>query len=323
MCQGLSTQVQTLKNDLSRQAELDEKNRRLLDMRTEELKGFQSLLATDDILSPSEVIRMVDTLNSEILQTAAFMAETETFHDDLGLGSIEGIERMVGPGMATLMLEVQAQDDRETIIQTALQTALAGYSAWQINSWSQDPNVSEGLARAYRNISEKEIPTVAAKWRALTHAQFKSHFSTEQIATGLLATATETLIAGRCLLPADRPTAGNALKAKYWGRLMLLSELIQKVDKAVGEEITSKHLIVYTAPFGEFFHPEYHSDVYGDSRTAKNAPLGRILCSTDLGLASIRNIGKGDRRERGFDILLKPKVILESAWKVSQSVQLP
>lgn len=48
---------------------------RLLEAKTSALKGAQAFLTTEDSLSGADVIGMVDTLNAEILQIAAFMAD--------------------------------------------------------------------------------------------------------------------------------------------------------------------------------------------------------------------------------------------------------
>ncbi|KAJ7578259.1 hypothetical protein C8J56DRAFT_898412 [Mycena floridula] len=307
----LERQVLSLKQDLSQQSELYDKNRQLLDMRTTELNGFQSLFTTVDALAVSDVIRMVDILNSEILQTAALVSETETSKSRLVLGRGEHGEEQ---SMPVLIQGVPCQIDRETRVQASLQARLVAYCSSEIGSWSNQGWIDKLLDEAYRNIEESEPPAVTAKWRALTHSQIKAHVRTEDVSSELLRTIIDTLIDVGCLFFEDMLTMEDTVKRGYWGRLMAIAKMIQKVDRAITEGITSQHLAIRAAQNGQLFRLENHADAYADPGSETSYPSARILCCTDMGIENIQMVAQGDRRERRVDVLLKPKVILQAEF---------
>jgi len=65
--------------ELHRAADQHDQTRDLLKTRTLELSGAQAFLSKADTLSGAEVIAMVEAYNQEVLQAAAFMADSFTF----------------------------------------------------------------------------------------------------------------------------------------------------------------------------------------------------------------------------------------------------
>jgi len=89
-----------------------------------------------------------------------------------------------------------------------------------------------------------------------------------------------------------------------------------RLHRAVGEEITSCEMeVAYLLPDTVFNHSTMN-DAFGKDSTKTDASLvkgERILCTTDLGLVSaVKETADGKPRWRET-ILLKPRVLLESA----------
>lgn len=68
-------EVRALREQLKEAEEKQVQVEKLLEVRTADLKGVQTFLTTADLHSGSEIIAMVESLNDEIFQAAAFMAE--------------------------------------------------------------------------------------------------------------------------------------------------------------------------------------------------------------------------------------------------------
>jgi hypothetical protein len=135
-------QLQGLKDEylqsMNRQAEMS----RLLETRTLELKGAQTFLTTVDSHSGNDVIGMVERLNTEIFQTAAFMADS--FGDDYISDSqdasedvmelLEWAKSMFGDKMVQLLRSSDHNED-PILIQNALQASMVNWSCQVISSW--------------------------------------------------------------------------------------------------------------------------------------------------------------------------------------------
>jgi len=160
----------------------------LLETRTLELKGAEAFLTKADALSGADVIKMVNTLNSEIYQTAALVAESFEFkekkdespgwrevidvegggEDVEGEGDDEvggkGKEQMVevyasateilGLRMVELLKTSEHHED-PTMIQIAFQAGMSAYTNWIVNSWYlDDPEDDHLLSDIYMRVRE-------------------------------------------------------------------------------------------------------------------------------------------------------------------------
>jgi hypothetical protein len=133
----------------------------LLRIRTAELKGAQAFLTKADILSGAEVIKLVDALNGEIMQTAAVMAETFTIEEKRKDGESEEMGKVyaraaeiVGYRMAEMLRASEHHED-PILVQMGLQTAMVGYSHWVISSWCfESPEDERMLSEVYARVRE-------------------------------------------------------------------------------------------------------------------------------------------------------------------------
>jgi small-conductance mechanosensitive channel len=136
----------------------------LLRIRTAELKGAQAFLTKADILSGAEVIKLVETLNGEIMQTAAVMAEAFTIEEkrvEATNGEAEEISKVyakaseiVGYRMAEMLRTSEHYED-PILVQMGLQTAMVGYTHWVITSWCfESPEDERMLSEVYARVRE-------------------------------------------------------------------------------------------------------------------------------------------------------------------------
>jgi hypothetical protein len=113
----------------------------LLKDRTFELKGAQSFLTTADTSSGADVISMLQRLNSEILQSAAYMAESMVDAFPFQLGGLrdedacEVVRRSLGPLLAHYLATKKHKND-PLLIQIAFQTSFVHILKYVIGSWT-------------------------------------------------------------------------------------------------------------------------------------------------------------------------------------------
>lgn len=114
----------------------------LLDTRTRELKGAQAFLTKADTLSGAEVIALVEALNAEIMQTAAFVADSFDFarqpeHATEIKEADTRIKELMGSTMTSLLSTVQHSSD-PLLVQIALQGATVEFARWIVMTWDFD-----------------------------------------------------------------------------------------------------------------------------------------------------------------------------------------
>jgi len=166
--QGLADQVQRQAQDLKAAANESQRLRadhiaalELLETRTLELKLAQAFLPQTDILSDADVIGIVNSLNSEILQTAAFIAEVFTFDkrsevsgedsDDMKEAASHASE-VLGQRMVDL-LRLTNHRDGTLLVRIAIQACINAFSQWIIESWYfGTPQEELLLAEIYQSV---------------------------------------------------------------------------------------------------------------------------------------------------------------------------
>jgi hypothetical protein len=138
----LYQQLLDLKDECLRSMNRQTEMSHLLETRTSELKGAQTFLTTADSHSGNEVIGMVERLNTEILQTAAFMADSfvvdyigeSQFASEDMIELLEWAKCLFGSKMVWLLRSSDHNED-PTLIQTALQAVMVNWSCEVISSW--------------------------------------------------------------------------------------------------------------------------------------------------------------------------------------------
>lgn len=97
--------------------------------------------------------------------------------------------------------------------------------------------------------------------------------------------------------PAD---AKDTLTHTFGKRVSAIVNAAMKLDRAMGEGITSQDLVVYTARFDDHFDSNRMVDAYGNKKADGDA----VACTCELGLIA----------SDGSNILLKTGVVLYSAF---------
>ena len=161
---NLGTLNQKLEGELKKTKAEQRDSVELLRIRTAELKGAQAFLTKADILSGAEVIKLVEALNGEIMQTAAVMAEAFTIDEKkFEVKDVESEEmgkvyarasEIVGYRMAELLRTSEHHED-PILVQMGLQTAMTGYTHWVISSWCfESPEDERMLSEVYARVRE-------------------------------------------------------------------------------------------------------------------------------------------------------------------------
>ena len=163
---GLTTENKQLEGELQSRITEQKEMKELLDVRTGELKGAQAFLTKADQFAGGDVIKLVQQLNAEILQTAASMAEELTVEEkkidaegkeqesDETTAAITRTEEIIGPRLTELLRTSEHHEDA-ILIQTAFQTGMAAYSHWMISSWCfESPEDEHMLSEIYARVRE-------------------------------------------------------------------------------------------------------------------------------------------------------------------------
>ncbi|KAJ7578242.1 hypothetical protein C8J56DRAFT_797701 [Mycena floridula] len=289
---------------------------RLLDSRTKELQGAQTFLATADSISGADVLRMVQSLNDEIFQTAAYIAdalnpadkevdEDVMVVDDekVTLQWMETAKRCIGEELVSLLVSKRTHEDFEALVQNALQSSLGHVCAFQLQHWATDPRPTRLFHETYTRLRATESQAVSGRWRALTRKYAKYHESDTVQISRLLQKFVEA-VAAVLHLSGWKLSIANQLKSQIEGKLSAVVQLMLELDKAMGCEVTSWDFSVSRVKIGTTFSSTTAVDV----NQGVNIPArSKIIGTADLGLAVQ---AKGSQRI----ITLKPKVILDTTW---------
>ncbi|KAG8220477.1 hypothetical protein J3R82DRAFT_3172 [Butyriboletus roseoflavus] len=289
----------------------------LLEARSRELKGAQVYLTKADTLSGAEVIALVDAVNVEILQSAAFIADSFDFarqpaHADEIVEASGRISELMGSTLTHLLSTVVHSDDA-LLVQLALQGAIVEFSRWIIMTWDFDGlQAEQPLAEIYNDIRETETQAVGGRWRALTraHAQ-KVALQEGDLHATMVAHISDTLViilvAAGCTKSYEE--AYRIFTQKFGERISNIVKMASRLNKAMGEEVTSADLWPVNTTSGNVFDRANMDDFEGNGEDSEGQA---VLCTIALGLQRSEKIVRGDVVDFKTTTLLKPKVALES-----------
>lgn len=309
-------EVAEARNELQRsQSKLAEVTT-LLETRSRELKGAQVFLTTADAVSGAEVISLIDALNAEILQTSAFISDSFDFarkpeHADEIKEGCARISDLMGPSMTRLLSTVQHTAD-PLLVQIALQGAIVEFSRWIIMTWDFDGlQAEQQLSEIYNDIRGTETQAISGRWRALTrtHAQ-KVALREDDLHSTMVTHISDTLVvimvAAGCTK--NYEDTYREFTQKFGERVSNIVKMAVRLNKVIGEEVTSADLWPTHGTAGEKFDDDTMEDFEGQSDQAGKP----VLCTTALGLARSERVAVGDTPEFKYTILKKPKIALES-----------
>ncbi|KIJ63517.1 hypothetical protein HYDPIDRAFT_91928, partial [Hydnomerulius pinastri MD-312] len=107
----------------------------------------------------------------------------------------------------------------------------------------------------------------------------------------------------------------SALSSKFTEKISFLVSLAIRVNKIVGEDVTSGDLEVWAVRPATPYDANLMEDSYDDGSSGRGeGGRAKVLCATDLGLRKKTRVAMMGEKEKQWEIkmLLKPKVALES-----------
>lgn len=174
-------EITVLKTNLYRVEEQYKTTHGLLQEKIAELKGAETFINQADSMSGADIITLVNSLNNEILQGAAFMADSLEFCQDPP-SSNEVISRatkragMILGGEFIQALNFQRCRDKTKfdpmLVQIALQICMTSFCVNIVHSWAPHFEVNEGLRELYIRIhSSGKYRSVKSWFLGLTFEQ--------------------------------------------------------------------------------------------------------------------------------------------------------
>ncbi|KZP28389.1 hypothetical protein FIBSPDRAFT_679257, partial [Athelia psychrophila] len=296
----------------------------LLDDRTRELKGAQPFLAQTDSVSGAETICLVQVLNADIFQLAAFMSDSfsaatnetpvETPADTPADEDPKAAHRIKGHLGDQLMESLTSwpHTDDPTVLQMALQCYFVHMSRHITSDWTFDGS-SPVLAKLYEQVRNSEDQAVAGRWRALSRSHLRLLSAGDKdalphIRKFVCGGLADILIRAKCQL--SPLGAVEALTSTFGDRIYAIIDAALNINRILGEEITSGDFEIVACQGGVAFDPTSMEDVAPDVPLHDERNI--VLCTTEMGLRRESWEVKDGQRVQEITLLLKPKVALES-----------
>ncbi|KDQ59136.1 hypothetical protein JAAARDRAFT_192678 [Jaapia argillacea MUCL 33604] len=305
----------------------------LLETRTSELRVTQQFLTQTDTLAGSEVVRLVEDLNTDIFQIVATMMDRFEFDKEHTIqgGDFDRVERArswVARCLGPILLEGLTTTDDSAIIQVAIQGITTMCADWIVNMWH--PEVSgEGRSMdrmckdVYHSVQKNEVQAVAGRWRSMAHRHIWMIYGRSDIASRfsdiLCDNLADVLVIAGC--PESWEQVRTILRDEFKGKLQSIVELALRLNKVIKEETTSCDMeSIWEVP-GTQFDLGKMDDMDGDSpRAAKRRRMSlaaQVACTTELGLRRMVRVPATEDGPEGKvrweeTLLLKPKIALQS-----------
>ncbi|KAL4079004.1 hypothetical protein J3A83DRAFT_4086569 [Scleroderma citrinum] len=224
---------------------------------------------------------------------------------------------VIGRSIAHFLGTKKHQDD-PVLVQIAFQAYFAYVLQWITRAWiiGGDEVQNRFIDGIYEKVRDSEAQAISGRWRALTRANIPqgqrddlqlSSLLTSKILSGLA----DILLAAGC--NASQSELVSALSVKFGDKVSFLVAQAIRVNKIIGEDVTSGDLEILTIPPATVFDNLSMEDVYNEG-VLTHSGGARVLCTTDLGLLKRVRVGTTGEKERQWAVttLLKPKVALES-----------
>jgi len=318
---GLKNENQVLKDESQRITAQNSQVLAMLGVRSLERGEAHAFATKPDLVSDTEVVKMLEKLNAEIFEAAAYMADSFVFarkstKTDEVKEAYSRTSKMVGSKMVLCLTSVQHGED-PLIVQIACQACMVECSRRIISSWCFDGSTTEDvLPDLYGRIRKAEAHAggVSGRWRALTRTLVRSmlHGQTMDVSSHLIPSMSDAIVDALLVAGCQgtRTQVQDQLTGRFNKKMAIIVTMALRLNEVIGEEITSCELKAISMPYGVAFSARTMDDGYDDGKwhgLASETPL--VLCTTELGL---------QKEVKGYDsgwqkvVLTKPKVSLES-----------
>ncbi|KAG5636037.1 hypothetical protein H0H81_009310 [Sphagnurus paluster] len=267
------------KEEIQRAEAQHERTRNSLKERTKELRSANLFLSQADSLSSADIIAMVNTLNAEILQGAAVLADSLEYARGGPTPTAEAVgatQMLIGEDLVQALLAQRDQEEFDpTVVQLALQVCLVHCCNSVIETWTIREDAA--FKEVYTSIYRQEKQAIAGRWRSIT----QRHAPKAGSPVNWFAQCTM----GVLLLAGWSPGDSKVLPGRFQNRLVIIGTQAQRLRTAIGEVI-SMDIKPYIYPSGASFNPMNMEDTYRE--TADETKVGqRIAGSTELVYAAI------------------------------------
>ncbi|KAI0367125.1 hypothetical protein BV20DRAFT_950927 [Pilatotrama ljubarskyi] len=302
----------------------------LLDTRTAELKEAQTYLSKVDDVTDSEVVRLVERINSQIFQTAAKIADDcqgyygmqkESAIAEAAVSRLEKSSLLAPHLPRTLYTKDHSEDP--ILVQIALQVALSSFLYHLASPWSTSfEKQTAFLHSIYAEMCKHEPQSVFGRWRAMTLTHMRALIPAQSkvvsmACSRLIEHVCDVLLA--CGVDSSPDEAHCLVKERYGKALKQIIVHVLDFRRIAGERIVSRDLEVVVAGPSEPFAPESMEDEWAHPKHREGAvrSTGPVFGTTHLGLIKQeRKAETGKVAEEGDTVrrvvLVKPKVMLES-----------
>ncbi|KAF9465188.1 hypothetical protein BDZ94DRAFT_1234859 [Collybia nuda] len=331
-------ELQKTKDELEKAINDRNEMQELLESRTSQLSVAQSFMSQTDSISVTDLTRMVESLNHDILQLAASFTDIRKIRrtrrqNYMTEDQIEDFQRnsqkMIGKYLTTALKESKpllepaepeveglAPLEPDILIQISVQVCMVRCCRLIATTWAGiqgvGPNYDTMLSKIYTNLSHAD-PVVARRWRSMTRAQI-----------GITAGARKHM------MEFVHKELRNVLIVAGWSRdrwtrtpvslrdsVSAIIDLTIRINIAIGQDIVSIDVQPIEILPETRFDSAKMDDTFADSRRPvdTNTSSGRVVAGTTaLGLQMVAGV----TTKMGSRIFLKPEVFLKS---VSQKMK--
>ncbi|KAK1224304.1 hypothetical protein PQX77_012812 [Marasmius sp. AFHP31] len=293
----------------------------ILDHRTKELQEAQAYLTSTRSASGADIIRLVESLNSEILQVAAAITDALPFEDSTPAGSPDALQGrtqkflnwMIGSQVIDAIEHHPTKDDADIIVQSGLQFIMVGHCTELIEQWHVNREGSKFLKDIYESVRKNNPPSVAGRWRTMT-AQLKySRYEQVEIDARTRITDSVQALVHRWMEGVHKKTPTGVLKMIEM-KVAKVVNMAAQIDKVKGLDVVSEDWEVFYQQPGSIFDGARMEDLFRSSQDATSTEdlPGVVLCSTGLGLR--RRDEKLESENDGWQVMSKAQVLLDTAF---------
>ncbi|KAJ6493408.1 hypothetical protein C8R45DRAFT_786112, partial [Mycena sanguinolenta] len=199
-----------------------------------------------DSISCADVVNLVKTLNANIFQAAALIAESLEYAPmEHTVDKITGHELGLGENITKRL-----PSGNPGVAQIALQAAISSWCKREIDSWCVvDKIFGQNLSGLYEKILRAGDSTTAHRWRAITRAQTKRSDERILLTTSLVECVCHVMFLAGWELSNCAVDGQELIKDQFEGQISAIVKCSQQLRTATGEEIVSEDLeVAYVEP---------------------------------------------------------------------------
>ncbi|PPQ64192.1 hypothetical protein CVT24_008566 [Panaeolus cyanescens] len=288
----------------------------LAEVRAKELAASEVFLTKANLITISELIEVVKTLNEEIFKAAAYLGEN-IVHETHSL-TVEEEERMyqeVEPLIGTPLAHILREESRISpadplLVQTVIQIFLVNECRSKVEMWCpNDVNISKFIQTLYANMQRSETLAVCGRWRALAQ-KYSRPLSTAGWSEQTLINLAKVIKLASWTVPE------KSIRTGFEKKLEGVFKAIKNVRIALGEKMITSENLLYTISPDAMFIPECMEDFFCDRRPNGSPQSSSVAGTVGFGLKMRiipgRRGASSDSSMHHDDIVLFPKVALHS-----------